>query len=260
VRSTPATSYRCLRWVGIHGVRPVPARKLRSHSGSPTHADRADLGGGDQLLAVGAAAVGQLTALQVGPQHLDRVQLRRVRRQIRKLQPRLGGRPVLQVTGVVGAEVVPASVKTCSPTTRTKARSKNNSSQVAVRCLPLSVSLCCSRGGRISSDHVITADPHWTLRVWRTTTRTGWPPSAAGRWPKPALTTSAAEAWAVGPAPGPGGSVRHQCEPQVPAMHSPRSVVAPRCGQRWPETAAWLQDASAAWLRCPAEGVPHLVG
>jgi hypothetical protein len=98
---------------------------------------------------------------------------------------------------------------------RTKARSKSNSSQVAVRCLPASVSLCCSRGGRIRSDHVITADPHRTLRLWPTTTRTGRPPNAAGRWPKPALDISAADAWAVGsPAPDPGGSMRHQCEPQ----------------------------------------------
>jgi hypothetical protein len=56
---------------------------------------------------VGAAAVGQLAPLEAGPQLLDRVQLRRVRRQICKRQPRLSRHPVLQVTGVMGAEVVP---------------------------------------------------------------------------------------------------------------------------------------------------------
>jgi len=58
----------------IHKVRPVGARKLqqiRVTAGT----NGADLGGGDQLLAVGMAVVGLLATLEIGPQWLARIAL-----------------------------------------------------------------------------------------------------------------------------------------------------------------------------------------
>jgi len=66
--------------------------------------------GGDHLLGGLAAAVGQLAALDVGPQPLDRVQLRRIRRQVVDLQPVLVGEELAHGGALVGFEVVPDQV------------------------------------------------------------------------------------------------------------------------------------------------------
>jgi hypothetical protein len=50
------------------------------------------------------------------------------------------------------------------------------------RCLSASVSLCCSRGGRIRSDHVITADLTGPFGCGPERPGSRRSPSAAGRW------------------------------------------------------------------------------